>query len=102
MADVPERERSNRGNICSAVNQSNVGLGAAVAAAAAAAAAAALAASSELDVGGGGGGKIKRVQGAVRLEISQKIFRVSSSFPPLTNPNIHGPLLRAAPGMRTN
>ena len=101
MADVPERERSNRGNICSAVNQSNVGLGAAVAAAAAAAAAA-LAASSELDVGGGGGGKIKRVQGAVRLEISQKIFRVSSSFPPLTNPNIHSPLLRAAPGMRTN
>lgn len=100
MADVPERERSNRGNICSAVNQSNVGLGAAVAAAAAAAAA--LAASSELDVGGGGGGKIKRVQGAVRLEVSQKIFRVSSSFPPLTNPNIHGPLLRAAPGMRTN
>ena len=68
-----------------------------------AAAAAAVAASSELDVGGGGGGKIKRVQGAVRLEVSQKIsFRVSSSFPPPTNPNIHGPLLRAAPGMRTN
>ena len=67
-----------------------------------AAAAAALAASSELDVGGGGGGKIKRVQGAVRLEVSQKIFRVSSSFPPPTNPNILGPLLRSAPGMRTN
>lgn len=25
MAEVPERRRSNRGNICSAVNQSNVG-----------------------------------------------------------------------------
>lgn len=61
---------------------------------AAAAAAAALAASSELGVGGGGGGKIKRVEGAVRLEAGQEIsFRVSSSHPPPSNPNTLSPLL---------
>lgn len=51
-----------------------MGLGEAVAAAAAVASA--LAVSSELGVGGDGGGKIKRVEGAVRLEASQKIFRI--------------------------
>lgn len=68
-----------------------------------AAVAAALAASSELGVGSDGGGKIKGGGGAVRLEASQKIsFRVSSSQPLPSNPSTLGPLLRAAPGMRTN
>ena len=49
-----------------------------------AAAAAALAASSELDVGGGGGGKIKRVQGAVRLEVRRSSESRLPSHPPPT------------------
>lgn len=62
IAGVPRRRRSNRGNICSAVNQSNVGPVSAVAAAAAAAPAAASSSSAR---GGGaagaGGGRALRL-----------------------------------------
>lgn len=52
IAGLPRRRRSNRGNICSAVNQSNVGPVSAVAAAAAP-----TASSSSALGGGAGGGK---------------------------------------------
>lgn len=78
-----------------------MGLGeAAVAAAAVAAVVAALAASSDLGVGGGGGGKIKRLEGAVRLEAS---LLPSLVLPPApSHPNTLSPRSAAVPGMRTN
>lgn len=90
-ADVPERERSNPANICSAVNQSNVGLGEA-AVAAAAVAARCPRCLFRRGVGGDGGGKIKRVGWAVRLEVS---LLPSLGLPPDPSlPNTPSPLLQ--------